>query len=66
MHASVKAHAPYTNQMIVDPFLYDPTTTIAPPLELSISSDLEDLSVLQRFLTFAPPMILTLGSHQHF
>jgi hypothetical protein len=35
--------------MIVDPFLYDPTTTVAPPLELLISSDLEDLSVFKGF-----------------
>ena len=33
--------------MTVDPLCCDPTVTVAPPPELLISSDLEDLSVFK-------------------
>jgi hypothetical protein len=46
---STKARAPFSDQTVVDPLHYDPTTTVAPPSELLISSDLEDLSVFKGF-----------------
>jgi hypothetical protein len=38
---SAKAHAPFSDQMVVDPLHCDPTTTVAPPPELLTYSDLE-------------------------
>jgi hypothetical protein len=61
----VKACAPYTDQMDVDPFLCDPTTIVSPPLELLISFDLEVFSVFKGIEPFLLLMILTLGSRQH-
>jgi hypothetical protein len=49
---SVKARAPYTDQTVVDPFLYDTTTTVTPPPKLLISSNLEYLSVFKGFEPF--------------
>jgi hypothetical protein len=46
---SAKAHAPCSDQTVVDPFHCDPMTIVAPPPELLISSDLEYLSVFKGF-----------------
>jgi hypothetical protein len=46
---SAKARAPFSYQMDVDPLHCDPMTTVAPPPDLLISSNLEDFVSVQRF-----------------